>query len=340
MEKEDIVIRKIIVHILDSAVGIPALSDSLLESGIDFYDFIREHIYKIVSSDELKSCTFDTQDSFLYQLLTQYSPDELEQHFIFISQQISNHLYTIMNENISIPPADFFVITYQMQGNRYLALLKMNYKETYVHTTGRKEEIHINSIIKQSATLPSSGTKLSEAVLISLSDYSVQIVEKKYEINGKKRNYLSELFLQCQTSLSQKTKLNLVTKAVEQINEKYFDNNIDKKMEIKSKLLNEVNEQGSINIEKITKEIYGDIPEIKEEFTEKLEKYHIETEEITPQNKQTTKKLEKQLITTDVGIEINIPMEEYNNTKNIEFITNSDGSVSILIKNINSITAK
>lgn len=215
MEKEDIVIRKIIVHILDSAVGIPALSDSLLESGIDFYDFIREHIYKIVSSDELKSCTFDTQDSFLYQLLTQYSPDELEQHFIFISQQISNHLYTIMNENISIPPADFFVITYQMQGNRYLALLKMNYKETYVHTTGRKEEIHINSIIKQSATLPSSGTKLSEAVLISLSDYSVQIVEKKYEINGKKRNYLSELFLQCQTSLSQKTKLNLVTKAVE-----------------------------------------------------------------------------------------------------------------------------
>ena len=43
---------------------------------------------------------------------------------------------------------------------------------------------------------------------------------------------------------------------------------------------------------------------------------------------------------TDTGIEIKIPMEQYNSTDSIEFITNPDGTISVLIKNIGKITSR
>lgn len=39
MIKEDIRIKKVIVHILDSMVGLPVLSDKEIEFGSDFADF-------------------------------------------------------------------------------------------------------------------------------------------------------------------------------------------------------------------------------------------------------------------------------------------------------------
>ena len=337
MERDEFIIRNAVVHILDSTVGFPVLSDTLLELSPDLNEFLRGHIYKIASGDDLKNCQFDTEESYVYSLLKNFD----EENLITISQNISTHLYTIMNQNIDITPADLLLVTYQWSSTIYLAILKMNYKETYVHLTGTDESYgNYNDIIKQTATLPSQSSRLNEAVLINLSDYSIQLVEKKYDINGVKTNYLSEIFLQCKTNLSPKTKLNIVTKAVEQINKKYYEDDFDKKMESKSILHNEYMEQGMINTESLGEKLFGNIPEIKEEFTEKLEKYNLHTDEVKLQNKQTTKRLEKQYLTTDTGIEINIPMEQYNNKENVEFITNPDGTISVLIKNINQLSSK
>ena len=100
----------------------------------------------------------------------------------------------------------------------------------------------------------------------------------------------------------------------------------------------ELAEQGSIDIPTVAEKIFHEKPELKEEFTEKMEKYNLSEKQVTPQNPSTTKKFEKQYLTTDTGIEIKIPMEEYQNRNSVEFITNADGSISVLIKNIGSIT--
>ena len=60
---------------------------------------------------------------------------------------------------------------------------------------------------------------------------------------------------------------------------------------------------------------------------EKLEKYNLANTTVEPQNPTTTKKFTKQHLMTDTGIELKIPMEEYNNKDRIEFITNSDGTI-------------
>ena len=339
MERDDIIIRSAVMHILDSYAGMPALSDTLLDAGPDCNDFLRSHIYKLISGDDLKTCVFDEADSPVYGILTGFTEDAL----VPVSKQLAEKLYEIMNSNIAIPAGDVFFVTYQAEGTPYLAILKMNYKEVYVHYSSLNErDENINEIMKQNTALPMNAGRLSEAVIINLLDFTVYLAEKKYEVNGEKVNYLSEMFLHCHAKMSQKTKLDIVTKAVEQVQKKFYDDDFEKKMEAKSVIHEEcVQNKGAIRVEEVAEKIFKDAPpEIKEEFTEKLAKYKLPNEEIRVKSEKTTKKFEKQFLTTDAGIEISIPMDEYQSREHVEFITNDDGTTSILIKNVGKITSK
>ena len=79
---------------------------------------------------------------------------------------------------------------------------------------------------------------------------------------------------------------------------------------------------------------------MKEEVIRKLDKYHLAETEVAPQNPNTTKKYGKQNLITDTGIEIRIPMEQYQNKDKVNFITNPDGTISVLIKNVGNIISK
>jgi len=338
MEKEDIRITHTIVHILDSTVGTPVLSAGLLDHGSEFGDFLRSHIFRLMNSDEIRHCSFVKEESKVYEVLARMTLD----NFVECSQEIAQILYTIMNENIDIPPADLVMTVFEAEQHPYLALLKMNYKTSYTHLTNATEVGNSNEIIRQNAILPGENQRLSEAALISLEDSTIRLIEKKYEVNGKKTNYFSELFLNCRGSMSPKTKLDIVTKAVEAVQKDFYDDSEqwEVHMETKSIISQELAEQGSLDIPVIVEKIFKEKPELKEEFQEKIEKYHITDTTVAPQNPSTTKKFEKQCLTTDTGIEIKIPMEEYQNKESVEFITNNDGSISVLIKNIGSITSK
>mgnify|MGYP002508702641 CR=1 FL=1 len=65
--------------------------------------------------------------------------------------------------------------------------------------------------------------RLQEAAIINLSDLSVYAIEKKYDVNGEKTNYFTYLFLKCSSRLSPKSKLSIVTKAVENVQNGYYD---------------------------------------------------------------------------------------------------------------------
>ena len=136
MEKDDIRINRGIIHILDSTMAAPVLSDMPFDTGSDFCDFLKGHIYKLISGDDLKTCHFNEGESQVYQALLDYS----EENFVPISKMLAGILFDIMNENIDIPQADFLVIEYRVEGRNYLALLKMNYKISYTHRT-KSEEI-------------------------------------------------------------------------------------------------------------------------------------------------------------------------------------------------------
>ena len=192
MKSDDIIMKAAIIHILDSSVGIPVLSDQAMEIGPDFSDFLKAHIEKITESDDIKQCSF-SDSSPLKELIENCTPD----NFVETSKQLAENLYDIMNSNIDIPAADIAILVFSCEGCDYLGFLKMNYKTSYTHATREAEGGNRNDIILQRALLPAQGQKLSEAFIVNLSDGSILLTEKKYEVNGEKRFYFSELFLRC-----------------------------------------------------------------------------------------------------------------------------------------------
>lgn len=337
MLKDDMIMKTGIIHILDSAMGMPVLSDYEFDLGSDLCDFLKAHIEKFTENDDVKHCQF-SEESEVCAAIRECTPE----NFVETSKVIAQKLFQIMNSNIAIPPADMAMVIFSCKGNDYLGVLKLNYKTSYTHITQPSEDgSNNNDIILQRAILPSEGQKLSEAFVVNLLDGELLLTEKKYEVNGEKRLYFSELFLECHAPLSQKSKLDIVTKAVEQVNKKYYgDDDAERKMETKSVIYQELEEEGCIHIEALKEKVFKDSPEMQEEFVEKMEKYNMVTEVVEPKNEQTVKKFQTQYLTTDTGIEIKIPMEEYGNSDHVEFITNVDGTISMLIKNIGKLTTR
>ena len=340
MNKEDIRIRNVIVHIMDPTIGMPVLSDTELEYGSEIAEFLKEHIVKISSGDDAKECRFYKEESEIYRMLNSYSDED----FVAVSKEIAGLLYDIMSGNIDIPPADLMVVRFREGEEEYLALLKMNYKAFYTHRTmaAGDGEGNSNEIIRHKSILPSESQRLTEAAVIRLNDLALQVIERKYEVNGEKTNYFSFLFLKCSAHMSHKSKLAIVSRAVESVQKEGFDETerFEKQMRAKSIIQEEIEVKGGFVVEELAEKIFEQEPELKVAFQDKMEKYDMVKEEIQPRSDNTVRKYQSQHLYTDTGIEIKIPMEQYKNPQSVEFITNPDGTISVLIKNIEHLEAK
>lgn len=336
MQKDDIIIRKAIVHILDYQKGYLGLSDALLDLGPDLNDFIRGHIYKLVSSDDMKKSRFNEENSPIFSMLEDFDEND-EEAYISVSKKIAECIFEVMCDSSEIPSADFVMASFQIESTIHLALLKMNYKENFIHTQIEENQ---NDIIKERIILPSDSSRLTEAAVINLKTMELRLIEKRYEINGEKVNYLSEKVLFCHADLPAKKKLNILTKAIQDINNKYDDKDINAKMEAKSILQQEFVENQEFNVNDIGDKIFGGHAEMKQDFDEVLERYDMQYDTFTVANESTVKKLEKQVLLTDTGIEITIPMEEYNSKSNVEVIEEPGGAKTIVIKNIENLILK
>ena len=96
-------------------------------------------------------------------------------------------------------------------------------------------------------------------------------------MNGVKTNYFSKLFLKCQGSLSAKTRLSIVNKAVTDVQKKYYNESeqFEVQMETKSIINQELSSEGALDVPVVIEKIFKEHPQMKEEVQEKLEKYNL-----------------------------------------------------------------
>lgn len=332
--KEDIRIRRVIMHILDTQQGICVYSEREMDIGSDFSDFLKDHISRIMESDEKKECIFEPESQ-----VKEWVRALTDENFVQASFCIANRLHTIMEYNIEIPAADFFVILYQIEGISYLAFLKMNYKRSYTHRIQRSPEAN-TEVAVQKATLPGNTQKLTEAAVICLKDRErLYVVEKRYEVNGVRTNYFSKMFLECRDKWSEKEKLSIVQRTMDNLQKKYYAEHEQVKKQIETAVLleKELEEKGKIEIQEIIESLENE--EMQQEAKEKLERYQIENDRLEPQNDNTRKKLSFQSFKTDTGIEIKIPTREFEH-ENIQFMDCEDGTMQMLIGNFCRIEKK
>ncbi|NLI57501.1 MAG: nucleoid-associated protein [Clostridium sp.] len=331
---DEIIIKRAVLHVLDSEASMPIISKGELEITEDLSDYISKHIYKIIDNPNTKKAKFIEDANPMYIMVESLNED----NFLSMTANMANNLFAFMQKNIDIPSADLLCCIFEEEGKEHLAILKLNYKSAFTHWVNNYEEGNVNTIISHKTLLPLESQRVEECALIDLSDYSLRVLEKKYEINGEKEFYLSQYYLKCKSELSTNEKLKILDKVTKDINKKYFDEDFEKAIEIKKAVSESLEDNERIDIEDIAQKVYDTNVEIRNEYMEEMSKSGLYEKEIVIPEKLAEKKFSMQKIKTDSGIEVKFPLEFANRRDKIEFINNPDGTVSILIKNVEKIT--
>ena len=326
----EIIIHQAILHVLDTTLDAPVLSGGGMELTAEKTAYLQNHIEKLLASDEIRQCRPLPDSAFRNEL-------EHNQDFIDLSCRIAGVLFDYMHAHTTIPGADLAVVDFTRDGAPWLGILKLNYKNGYTHYTETVEGAPVNSIIQQRACLPTQSGKVEEGVLVNLTDYSMRLLEKKYDIDGHKEFYLSSVVFQYTQAEPEKKKLQAIQEAAAQAVKDAYEDEPHADAQVAMLIANQAaDNDNQVSVEQVRQQLAEEYPLAAVPFDDYVEKSEVLEEAAAPVTVTPARirRMESRSIRTANGIEVKIPTELLNSDSELEFLHDPDGSVSLLIKNV------
>ncbi len=326
----EIIIHQAILHVLDTTLDAPVLSGGGMELTAEKTAYLQNHIEKLLASDEIRQCRPLPDSAFRNEL-------EHNQDFIDLSCRIAGVLFDYMHAHTTIPGADLAVVDFTRDGAPWLGILKLNYKNGYTHYTETVEGAPVNSIIQQRACLPTQSGKVEEGALVNLTDYSMRLLEKKYDIDGHKEFYLSSVVFQYTQAEPEKKKLQAIQEAAAQAVKDAYEDEPHADAQVAMLIANQAaDNDNQVSVEQVRQQLAEEYPLAAVPFDDYVEKSEVLEEAAAPVTVTPARirRMESRSIRTANGIEVKIPTELLNSDSELEFLHDPDGSVSLLIKNL------
>ena len=326
----EIIIHQAILHVLDTTLDAPVLSGGGMELTAEKTAYLQNHIEKLLASDEIRQCRPLPDSAFRNEL-------EHNQDFIDLSCRIAGVLFDYMHAHTTIPGADLAVVDFTRDGAPWLGILKLNYKNGYTHYTETVEGAPVNSIIQQRACLPTQSGKVEEGALVNLKDYSMRLLEKKYDIDGHKEFYLSSVVFQYTQAEPEKKKLQAIQEAAAQAVKDAYEDEPHADAQVAMLIANQAaDNDNQVSVEQVRQQLAEEYPLAAVPFDDYVEKSEVLEEAAAPVTVTPARirRMESRSIRTANGIEVKIPTELLNSDSELEFLHDPDGSVSLLIKNV------
>ena len=326
----EIIIHQAILHVLDTTLDAPVLSGGGMELTAEKTAYLQNHIEKLLASDEIRQCRPLPDSAFRNEL-------EHNQDFIDLSCRIAGVLFDYMHAHTTIPGADLAVVDFTRDGAPWLGILKLNYKNGYTHNTETVEGAPVNSIIQPRACLPTQSGKVEEGALVNLTDYSMRLLEKKYDIDGHKEFYLSSVVFQYTQAEPEKKKLQAIQEAAAQAVKDAYEDEPHADAQVAMLIANQAaDNDNQVSVEQVRQQLAEEYPLAAVPFDDYVEKSEVLEEAAAPVTVTPARirRMESRSIRTANGIEVKIPTELLNSDSELEFLHDPDGSVSLLIKNV------
>ena len=326
----EIIIHQAILHVLDTTLDAPVLSGGGMELTAEKTAYLQNHIEKLLASDEIRQCRPLPDSAFRNEL-------EHNQDFIDLSCRIAGVLFDYMHAHTTIPGADLAVVDFTRDGAPWLGILKLNYKNGYTHYTETVEGAPVNSIIQQRACLPTQSGKVEEGALVNLTDYSMRLLEKKYDIDGHKEFYLSSVVFQYTQAEPEKKKLQAIQEAAAQAVKDAYEDEPHADAQVAMLIANQAaDNDNQVSVEQVRQQLAEEYPLAAVPFDDYVEKSEVLEEAAAPVTVTPARirRMESRSIRTANGIEVKIPTELLISDSELEFLHDPDGSVSLLIKNV------
>ncbi len=197
-----IVYQGAIIHVLDLSIEQPVISKGNLDIYEENEKFITKHMMNLFENNNVCPAQFNEASNML-DLIVDYDDDK----FLETSKRIATRFFNYMAGHQNIPSGDLLVTQFIKEEIRYLAIIKLNYKEEFSHYINPNNGLGgVTELIKHKAIFPSSRQSVSEAVLIDLETRQLRVLDKS------KEQYLTDLF-EIEKSLSIKEQIQAVEEA-------------------------------------------------------------------------------------------------------------------------------
>ncbi len=323
-----IAIESAVIHILNSTEEYPIISDLPFSLSADGEYYLSKTIEKTFFSDDTKTCFFKTEINMWHQC------KDVAWDIISISQSIAKEISFIMHRNKEIPSADLLFGICDINSQKYLFMLKFDYRSAFTHFVNKIHGQVFVDFIQHHALFPSQAPKITEGFLINMNEPSVKVAERKYMIDGIRDFYISSQILGCSENKSPRQKTTKLLQVAEKVADIYYGDEDEIGIHISTTMHEELQCGRALSVEKLGQKFFSNNPAAQEEFFERLSAVDIFREEELTLSERFQRKFQKQAIRTSSGVEIKIPTQLYLNEDEIEFINNPDGTISLLIKNI------
>jgi hypothetical protein len=250
-----------------------------------------------------------------------------------------------MESNVNIPSADLIIASISTDQGPMIAILKLDYVKNFTHEVQFKDKKIGVGIVPQTAGLPGSGQKIQKAAFIKPiredEKYNLMILNKQR--SNKEDEYGANYFINTFLGASLVTNERDCTKEFMIASENFVRRAITEDAalaeKVRSTIKNKLEEEDSINLNKLSEELFKDDQELKESFKTDLKMKAID-DEVPIDKTYVDKKLKRVRLNIDREIDLYINKDAYKDKSKFEVKRNGDGSIDMIIKNIISYIEK
>ena len=330
-------LNKAVLHILDFTSDISVFSQEELNIGNHIIsEFLIKHIEKSINDPGIRSGEFLQSSKFETEMNKYLQKNNT---FLEFSTNIAEIVYSNKFRSEDIIATDIIFCDFFYDGDSYIGLIELSNTTAYTHQVMKNDNIIRNEIINHYSILPNTSQKLSAFAFINTGSGSIKFIDKKSKIDGNDVFILPELVLQCTSMISSKDTVKIVKKIVNKIAEENGQNSAVAISKAKKYIAENSEVSEKLEPLKLGREVFGSSSIMQDEFKREIANEGIPVS--VPMEKSFAVKTGKNhKIKTDTGIEITFPADYFENQDFIEFVNNSDGTLSIEIKNIGKITNK
>ena len=336
----DISILEAILHVLDTNSDEPVLNSYMMQLTEESYKFILSHIERVLKDETLKYASFKTKNTVVKEVSQDYLNGLVD--LKTVSGEIAKNLFGIMQDNETIPSCDLLIVSFSTEYGPMLGILKMDYVKQYMH----KIDIVDNNIgigLMPVITGLSASKKISKCTFIKplkdKQEYDLLVFDKKAEFDEDGTNYFLDTFLGCSLIENDRDATRNFMDSVEIWTRSNYKDEAVKAEKIRSFVKEILIESDSINIYSVAEELISPYePETKKNFIAYLQANN--RDDIIVDREYLEKRLSKVKIKISSDIELSITRDDYMDSSKFEVSNNSDGSITMFIKNIENYVEK
>ncbi len=270
------IIHKFIVHVLDKNSEVPILNDYEGKINPEVDKFFQKVIRRVTKDDDLRKGVFrDYNNNIIKNCCEQIIYDE--NRFLENSKEIAAYLFDVMKINSEIESCDLAVCLYTVKDEKYVAILKLDYKKLYTHSIEFIDDKFNIQMVANEIGIPETGRQKQCAIIGASGindEYHLRLLDKDSEKEETNSKFIGE-FLNAEKIEDDKYKTKTFKNSAETWITNVLSNDIKQAEDVISILNYTLKEKEEIDIHDFVENSIKD-DDLKSSFKEHMEDKGLE----------------------------------------------------------------